>query len=201
MALTRKFLSALGIEADKIDEIIGAHTETIEAIKRERDSLKEKSDQFDQLKIDHDTLKKKVADLEDENKKLTGSNQNYETLKKEYEDYKLEIQNKDAHAKKVAAYKDILKDAGIPERHWDKIVKYSSVDEIEFDDKGKVKTSKDILENVKKEWADHIETTHQNGGSTETPPNNNGGQNNTSSHAAERVAQYHANLYGAVKKD
>ena len=28
MALTRKFLSALGIESDKVDEIISAHTET-----------------------------------------------------------------------------------------------------------------------------------------------------------------------------
>ena len=31
MALTRKFLAALGIEADKIDEIINAHSETVDA--------------------------------------------------------------------------------------------------------------------------------------------------------------------------
>jgi hypothetical protein len=35
MALTRKFLSALGIEAEKIDEIISSHTETVEGLKDE----------------------------------------------------------------------------------------------------------------------------------------------------------------------
>lgn len=33
MALTRKFLAAMGIEADKIDSIIDAHTETVDALK------------------------------------------------------------------------------------------------------------------------------------------------------------------------
>ena len=40
MALTRKFLSALGIEEDKVDEIIKAHTETVDALKEQRDELK-----------------------------------------------------------------------------------------------------------------------------------------------------------------
>ena len=35
MALTRKCLSALGIEAEKIDEIISAHTETVDGLKDE----------------------------------------------------------------------------------------------------------------------------------------------------------------------
>ena len=40
MALTRKFLTALGVDADKIDEIITAHTDTVEALKEERDKYK-----------------------------------------------------------------------------------------------------------------------------------------------------------------
>ena len=32
MALTRKFLTAMGIEDDKIDEIITAHSETVNAL-------------------------------------------------------------------------------------------------------------------------------------------------------------------------
>ncbi len=35
MALTRKFLAALGIEDDKVDEIIQAHTETVNGLKDE----------------------------------------------------------------------------------------------------------------------------------------------------------------------
>ena len=44
MALTRKYLSALGLEADKIDQIIEAHTESLEGIKSERDKYKEQID-------------------------------------------------------------------------------------------------------------------------------------------------------------
>ena len=46
MALTRKFLSALGIEADKIDEIINAHSETVDALKEERDNFKSNAEKY-----------------------------------------------------------------------------------------------------------------------------------------------------------
>ena len=40
MAITHKFLKALGIEEDKAEEILTAHLETVNAIKAERDELK-----------------------------------------------------------------------------------------------------------------------------------------------------------------
>lgn len=45
MALTRKMLKAMGIEDEKIDQIIDAHTETVEGLK----------DQVSSYKADHDT--------------------------------------------------------------------------------------------------------------------------------------------------
>ena len=44
MALTRKFLSAMGIEQDKVDEIINAHVEVTDALKEERDRYKADAD-------------------------------------------------------------------------------------------------------------------------------------------------------------
>ena len=41
MALTRKFLAAFGIEADKVDQIIEAHVETVDGLKKEIADLKE----------------------------------------------------------------------------------------------------------------------------------------------------------------
>ena len=38
MSFTRRFLSALGIEAEKIDEIINAHIEVVDGLKEERDN-------------------------------------------------------------------------------------------------------------------------------------------------------------------
>ena len=40
MAMTRKFLKAMGIEEEKIEQIIEAHTETVNALKEERDKFK-----------------------------------------------------------------------------------------------------------------------------------------------------------------
>ena len=41
MALTRKMLKAMGIEEDKIDQIIEAHSETVDALKDEREKFRE----------------------------------------------------------------------------------------------------------------------------------------------------------------
>lgn len=59
MAVTRKFLKALGIEDEKIDEIIEAHTEVTEALKKERDSYKADAEEVGELR-------KKVKDAEDD---------------------------------------------------------------------------------------------------------------------------------------
>lgn len=40
MALSRKFLSAMGIEDDKIDQIIEAHTDTVNGLKDEIEKYK-----------------------------------------------------------------------------------------------------------------------------------------------------------------
>ena len=40
MSLTRKMLKAMGIEDEKIDQIIEAYTETVDALKEQRDQYK-----------------------------------------------------------------------------------------------------------------------------------------------------------------
>ena len=46
MGFTRKFLSAMGIEADKVDEIINAHIEVIDGLKEERDNFKKDAEKI-----------------------------------------------------------------------------------------------------------------------------------------------------------
>ena len=86
MALSRKFLSALGIEADKIDQIIEAHTDSLEGIKAERDKYKE---QIDNGKNDVDAKAKELADtrkeLEDLKKQVETDAKEREGNLKEYE--------------------------------------------------------------------------------------------------------------------
>ena len=167
--LTRKLLASKGLEAEAIEEIIQAHTETVNA-------LKDKMDDFEKIKAENERLK----DVEAENESLRqevakNSDKDYDKLKAEFDAYKQDIENKETRAKKEQAYKEILKDANIPERHFAKILKYSDVDSVEFDEEGKVKGADKILESVKEEWSDHIETTQKKGTTTPKPPKNSAG--------------------------
>lgn len=167
--LTRKFLASKGIEADVIEEIITAHTDTVNGLKDkldEAEKYKAKADKYDEAKKELDDLKAEVA---------KNSDKDYEALKKEYDDFKADVENKAVRSKKEEAYREILKDAGIPEKHYAKILKYSDVDGVELDKDGKIKTAKDLLESIKEEWKDHIEVRSQNGATTATPPKNTGG--------------------------
>ena len=60
MAFTRKMLKALGIEDDKIEQIIEAHTEVTDALKADRDKYKEDAEQLPHVQDELDKLKEKV---------------------------------------------------------------------------------------------------------------------------------------------
>ena len=181
MSLKRSTLSAMGIEADKIEEIIKAHAETVTALNEQIDTAKAETEKYKAeaekvptLQKELDTLK---AQVEADAKERKGKD--YDALKKEFDDYKAEQERKAVRASKEAAYKEILRDAGIPEKHFAKILKYSDVDGVELDDKGKITTAKDILKEIKEEWADHIEQTQTQGAVTPTPPAQTGGTGKT----------------------
>ena len=57
MALTRKYLKALGIEDEKIEQIIEAHTETVDGLKNERDGFKASADKLAEVQKELDGLK------------------------------------------------------------------------------------------------------------------------------------------------
>ena len=60
LALTRKMLKAMGIEDEKIDQIIEEHAESVDALKAQRDELKEAAGKADGYKKELDALKTKV---------------------------------------------------------------------------------------------------------------------------------------------
>lgn len=163
MALTRKFLSALGIEQDKIDEIISAHTETVDGLKEQIRDAKSVSDELVEAKKQIDSLQKAAKNSGD-----------YEKLKKEYEDYKTEIANKETLEKKKSALSKIAKDAGLSEAGVAKALKYTDFSAIELDEDGDIKDSKSVLKGLKEEWSDYITTTEKQGVKTPTPPSGTG---------------------------
>lgn len=159
MALTRKFLSALGIEADTVDEIISAHAETVEGLK----------EQIAQFKADAEKLPKVQEELE-KAKAAAKDGGEYEKLKSEFDKYKAEVAEKETLEAKKTVLQKIAKDAGLTEAGIAKALKYSDFGKIELDDKGEAKNASDLRKSLKEEWAEYIGTSETKGANTPNPP-------------------------------
>ena len=165
MALTRKFLEALGIEQAKIDEIISAHTEVTDSLKADRDSYKEKAEKYDQTKTELDKAK---SELDKVNK--DEYNTKYESLEAEFNKYKTDIAEKEVKGKKEEAYKKMLKEIGVNEKSIDAILKVKDLNTIKLDDKGEIVDVDTLKESEKKDWEGFIIESEVHGQDPSTPP-------------------------------
>lgn len=166
MAFTRKLLSGLGIEDDKIEAIIDAHTEVVNALKAQADKYKEDAEKLPEVQ-------KKL----DEALKDDGYKEKYTSLKSEYDKYKADITEKETTEKKTELYKKLLKDAGVSEKRIDTVVKCDAdvIKEIKLNDKGEIESANDLKNKVKDAWSDFIVTTQMHGTNPANPPSNTGG--------------------------
>lgn len=188
MALTREFLTALGIEKEKHQAIIDAHTETTDALKAERDRYKADAEKLPKVQED---LKKAQAAAKDSGE--------YDKLKKEFDDYKADVASKEALAAKKAAFQKVAKDAGLTEAGIAKAAKYQDYSKIELDDKGEIKDAKDLMKSIKEEWPEHVAKKETKGAETPNPPEGGNGGSGYSDIRA-MTAKWHAAKYGEVPK-
>lgn len=99
-----------------------------------------------------------------------------EAAEKSLTDYKAQQTQKDTRATKAAAYKQLLKDNGVLEKHFDRVVKMTGadIDALELDENGKVKDAKKFMDSQKDVWGDFVATTTTTGAKVDTPPTNTG---------------------------
>lgn len=167
MALTRKFLEALGIEQAKIDEIISAHTEVTDSLKADRDSYKEKAEKYDQTKTELDKAKSELDKVSKDEYKTK-----YESLEAEFNKYKTDIAEKEVKGRKEEAYKKMLKEIGVNEKSIDAILKVKDLSTIKLDDKGEIVDVDTLKESEKKDWEGFIIESEVHGQNPSTPPDN-----------------------------
>ena len=186
MALTRKFLAAMGIEGDKIDQIIEAHTESTDALKADRDKYRQDTESLVDIQEKLKDAEKRAKDAEKKVEEALKNAEENESYKEKYdaehqafEEYKQEIEAEKLNAKKTDAYKELLKKANVSDKRFDAIVKVTSMDDIEFDENGEVKDSDKLIENIKENWSEFIVKNAEEGVQTPTPPNNTGGNTMT----------------------
>ena len=165
MALTRKFLEALGIEQAKIDEIISAHTEVTNALKADRDNYKEKAEKYDETKTELDKAKSELEKVNKDEYKTK-----YESLEAEFNKYKTDIAEKEVKVKKEEAYKKMLKEIGVNEKSIDAIVKVKDLSSLKLDDKGNIMDVDTLKESEKKDWEGFIIKSEEERQDPNTPP-------------------------------
>ena len=167
MAFTRKMLKAMGIEDEKIDQIIDAHSETVDALKADRDAYKEDAAKLAAVQKELDELKAKGDD---------GYKAKYEAEKAAHDALKADIAAKETKKAKTDAYRELLKGANIDEKRIATILRAEAptIDKIELDADGKIKNAEQYTESIKSDWADFIVTQSAKGANTATPPANGG---------------------------
>lgn len=169
MALTRRALKAMGIEDEKIDEIINMHTETVDGLKADVAKYKADAEALPGLQKQ---LERAQEDLEAGKK--DSWKVKYDAIKEEFDGYKQEQTQKEIRAAKEKAYRELLKQAGVSEKRLDTVLRVSDLDSVELDDHGVIKDMDTLTASIKNEWADFIQTTTTQGAQTATPPVNGG---------------------------
>ena len=167
MGFSRKMLKAMNIEEDKIEQIIDAHSETVDALKAERDGYKEDAAKLAAVQKELDELKAKGDD---------GYKAKYEAEKAAHDALKADIAAKETKKAKTDAYRELLKGANIDEKRIATILRAEAptIDKIELDADGKIKNAEQYTESIKSDWADFIVTQSAKGTNTATPPANGG---------------------------
>ena len=162
MALTRKLLKSMDIEDEKIDQIIEAHSETVDALKERARTAEAKAERYDAMEKELSTYKENNS---------SDYKTKYENEHKAFEDYKKEQDAKSLQAQRESAAKKYFESKNITGANLD-IAMRGARDEIaalEMDgDKIRDHSALDNL--VKGTYAGLVVTKSVKGAETSTPP-------------------------------
>lgn len=162
MALSRQMLKAMGIEDEKIDQIIASHTETADGLKKLADGYKEQAEKVP-------ALEKKVEELSAIPNDSDEWRAKYEEEHEAFEKFKAEAAEAREEAEKRELYRSLLREAGIDEKRVESVLKVADLSAVSVEG-GELADRDALLGKVKDEWADFIVTTTTKGASVDDPP-------------------------------
>lgn len=216
MALTRKMLTAMGIESEKIDQIIEAHTESTEALKAKAEEEKARADELsgeaakvpalvkeieelkaadegDEWEAKYNEAKAEAERVQGDLDKLKGEKA---TLEEEFESFKQGVEAEKADAEKLELYKGLLREIGLDEKRVGKAARLKSLDELTVED-GKLAGYEELKASEAEEWAEFIpQPNGVRGQNVPNPPSGGNVPEGADPEIAKMLAQRHADLFG-----
>lgn len=163
MALTRKMLKAMGIEDEKIEQIIEEHVESVDGLKAERDRYKAGAEEAEGLRKQLEEAKK-AGEYEEK----------YKAKCKELDDYKAKVDGEAAEREKRGLYRELLAGAGVDPKRIDSVLKVSDLSGVTVKD-GAIEGADDLTESIKSDWSDFIAVKTTQGATVPNPPKSTGG--------------------------
>ena len=173
MALTRKFLKALSIEDEKIDQIIEEHTAVTDRMKTEIDQYKAGAERLPGVQKQ---LEQAQADLAAA--RQDGWKDRYDKLKTDFDGYKKDVEAKASRAAKQAAVRAYLESKHITGGNLAIAMRGlgAEIDAAELED-GKLKDTKALDDLISGELKGLVTVTREQGAPPPaTPPQNTGGR-------------------------
>lgn len=188
MALTRKLLEGMGIEDKQIETIIEAHSETVTALKAERDKAKETAAKVPDLQKQLEEAQKASADE-------GGWEEKYTNEHKAFEDFKAQVASEKAEADKAKAYRELLLKANVDPKRIDAIMRVTDLSGVEMED-GELKDADKLEETAKTEWEAFVVKTKTKGADPENPPAGGKAPEGADPEIVKRLQQRHERMYG-----
>lgn len=158
--LTRKMLRAMGVEDEKIDQIMESHGETVDALKEQRDQYKASAEKLSEVQAELDSLKA-AGD--------GGYKEKYETEHAAFEKYKSDVAEEKANSEKDGLYRQLLNGLKVDPKLIDDIMKVTDLNTVKVKD-GKLENVDGLTESIKNKWSGFIVNTRTDGASVEDPP-------------------------------
>ena len=191
MALTRSMLKGMGLTDEQVGAIIEEHTNVTDSLKQQRDQYKEEADKLPKLEKELDDLKKDVDSKDfDEWKKK------YEQEHADFEKYKADVLEQENTNKVKLAYRKLLAECKVGEKHIDSIMRVTDFKEMKLAEDGSLDDAEGLKKQITADYDGFIPSQETQGADVETPPASGGKDNNTTGRAAQLAAKYHDNLYG-----
>jgi len=200
MALTRSMLRGMGLTDEQVGAIIEEHTTVTTALK---DQIAEYKEQANQYKEQASELTKVQAELDNLKKDIEDNDWKgkYDKEHGDFERYKNDVESKEHTAKIKDAYKKLLAECKVGEKHIDSIIRVTDFTDMKLTDDGKLDNVDDLKEKISSDWSGFISTAGTKGADVDNPPGDvNNPDGGKSGRAAQLAAKYRENLYGKVKE-
>ena len=194
MALTRAMLKGMGLTDEQVSAIIEEHTSVTGALKEQINELKESAEKLPSVEKELENLKADIAKDDWKGK--------FDKEHEDFEKYKSDVTAKETLNKTQAAYKKLLTECKVGDKHIDSILKVTDFKDMKLKEDGTLDGADALKEKIAADWSGFISTEGTKGADVQTPPGSKGGNDNGSTgRAAQLAAKFHDNLYGKTKEE